>query len=168
MDEFILFNLVQDGKLWFIFVSFEIYELLYCILFVSKVDNVNILMIFKIDNGVYVSIYEVVLIDFFEMILKYIEGCYFKLELVFWFDGVKVCFVGGIFVILWCSIQIVFKVVGLINFGLILNLNEFCVLEGDLSWICFMKYVGIWWGMYLGVEMWMMDECYGVIIVNVK
>lgn len=31
-----------------------------------------------------------------------------------------------------------------------------------------MKYVGVWWGMYLGVEIWKMDDWYGVIIVNVK
>lgn len=86
------------------------------------------------------------------MTLKHTEGCHFKSELASWPDGVKARFAGGTFVTPWRSIQIAPKAVGLINSGLILNLNEPCALEGDLSWIRPMKYVGIWWGMHLGLK----------------
>ena len=83
-------------------------------------------------------------------------------------DGVKARFAGGTFVTPWRSIQIAPQAVGLINSGLILNLNEPCALEGDLSWIRPMKYVGIWWGMHLGVETWTMDERHGATTANAK
>ena len=168
MDELTSFNLAQDGKSWSIPASFETYELLYRTLPVSKVDNANTPMTFKTDNGVYASIHEAALTDFPEMTLKHTEGCHFKSELASWPDGVKARFAGGTFVTPWRSIQIAPKAVGLINSGLILNLNEPCLLEGDLSWIRPMKYVGIWWGMHLGVETWTMDERHGATTANAK
>lgn len=168
MDELTSFNLAQDGKSWSIPASFETYELLYRTMPVSKVDNANTPMTFKTDNGVYASIHEAALTDFPEMTLKHTEGCNFKSELAPWPDGVKARFAGGSFVTPWRSIQIVPKAVGLINSGLILNLNEPCVLEGDLSWIRPMKYVGIWWGIHLGVETWTMDERHGATTANAK
>lgn len=168
MDELTSFNLAQDGKSWSIPASFETYELLYRTLPVSKVDNANTPMTFKTDNGVYASIHEAALTDFPEMTLKHTEGCNFKSELAPWPDGVKARFAGGSFVTPWRSIQIAPKAVGLINSGLILNLNEPCVLEGDLSWIRPMKYVGIWWGIHLGVETWTMDERHGATTANAK
>lgn len=168
MDELTSFNLAQDGKSWSIPASFETYELLYRTMPVSKVDNANTPMTFKTDNGVYASIHEAALTDFPEMTLKHIEGCNFKSELAPWPDGVKARFAGGSFVTPWRSIQIAPKAVGLINSGLILNLNEPCALEGDLSWIRPMKYVGIWWGMHLGVETWTMDERHGATTANAK
>lgn len=168
MDELTSFNLAQDGKSWSIPASFETYELLYRTMPVSKVDNANTPMTFKTDNGVYASIHEAALTDFPEMTLKHTEGCNFKSELAPWPDGVKARFAGGSFVTPWRSIQIAPKAVGLINSGLILNLNEPCVLEGDLSWIRPMKYVGIWWGIHLGVETWTMDERHGATTANAK
>ena len=168
MDELTAFNLAQDGKSWSIPASFETYELLYRTLPISRVDNANTPMTFKTDNGIYASIHEAALTDFPEMTLKHTEGCNFKSELAPWPDGVKARFAGGDFVTPWRSIQIAPKAVGLINSGLILNLNEPCVLEGDLSWVRPMKYVGIWWGMHLGVETWTMDERHGATTANAK
>ena len=68
----------------------------------------------------------------------------------------------------WRTIQISDKAVGLINSNLILNLNEPCVLEGDLSWIRPMKYVGVWWSMHLGVESWHIDDRHGATTENAK
>ena len=68
----------------------------------------------------------------------------------------------------WRTIQISDKAVGLINSNLILNLNEPCALEGDLSWIRPMKYVGVWWSMHLGVESWVIDDRHGATTENAK
>lgn len=57
--------------------------------------------------------------------------------------------------------------VGLINSSLILNLNEPSKI-GDTSWIRPMKYVGVWWGMHLGVETWAMDDRHGATTENAK
>ena len=68
----------------------------------------------------------------------------------------------------WRTIQISDKAVGLINSNLILNLNEPCVIEGDLSWIRPMKYVGVWWSMHLGVESWVINDRHGATTENAK
>ncbi len=68
----------------------------------------------------------------------------------------------------WRTIQIADEAVGLINSNLIINLNEPCVLEGDLSWIRPMKYVGVWWSMHLGVESWHIDDRHGATTENAK
>ena len=167
-NELTAFNLAQDGTSWSIPASFETYELLYRTLPLSRVDNANTPITFKTESGLYASIHEAALTDFPEMTLKHTEGCSFKSELASWPDGVKARFAGGTFQTPWRSIQIAPKAVGLINSGLILNLNDPCVLEGDLSWVRPMKYVGVWWGMHLGVETWKMDERHGATTANAK
>lgn len=168
MNELTAFNLAQDGTSWSIPASFDTYELLYRTLPVSEVDNANTPMTFKTADGMYASIHEAALTDFPEMTLKHTEGCGFKSELAPWPDGVKARFKGGKFNTPWRTVQIAPQAVELINSGLILNLNEPCVLEGDLSWIRPMKYVGIWWGMHLGIETWAMDERHGATTANAK
>lgn len=167
-NELTAFNLAQDGTSWSIPASFETYELLYRTLPLSRVDHANTPITFKTESGLYASIHEAALTDFPEMTLKHTEGCSFKSELASWPDGVKARFAGGTFRTPWRSIQIAPKAVGLINSGLILNLNDPCVLEGDLSWVRPMKYVGVWWGMHLGVETWKMDERHGATTANAK
>lgn len=67
----------------------------------------------------------------------------------------------------WRTIQIAPAAVGLINSSLILNLNEPCKLE-TTDWIKPIKYVGVWWGMHLGVETWKMDDRHGATTANAK
>lgn len=168
MNELTGFNLAQDGTSWSIPASFETYELLYRTLPLSEVPDANTPMTFKTRDGIYASIHEAALTDFPEMALKRTGGCGFKSELAPWPDGVKARFEGGKFRTPWRTVQIAPKAVGLINSGLILNLNEPCALGGDLSWIRPMKYVGIWWGMHLGIETWAMDERHGATTANAK
>ena len=55
------------------------------------------------------------------------------------------------FVTPWRTLQIADDAPGLYMSDLILNLNEPNKL-GDVSWVKPFKYVGIWWGMHLGIE----------------
>ena len=89
-----------------------------------------------------------------------------KAELTPWPDGIKVR-KSNHFTTSWRTIQIAPEAVGLINSSLILNLNEPCVLE-TTDWIRPLKYVGVWWGMHLGVETWKMDERHGATTANAK
>lgn len=166
-NELTSFNIANDGTSWSIPANFDTYELLYRTQPISKIDNANTPMTFKAGN-VYASIHEAALTDFPEMTLKNEGGCLFKSELAPWPDGIKVRIAGGNFRTPWRTIQIAPKAVGLINSGLILNLNEPCILEGDLSWIRPMKYVGIWWGMHLGVESWVINDRHGATTENAK
>ena len=151
-DELTAFNIAQDGTSWSIPANYDTYELLYRTQPVSRTDNANTPMTFKAGN-VYASIHEAALTDFPEMTLKNTGGCNFKSELAPWPDGIKVRVNGSVFKSPWRTIQIAPKAVGLINSGLILNLNEPCAYE-DVSWIKPVKYVGVWWEMIAGKSTW--------------
>ena len=139
-----------------------------------------------VSEAIYASIHEAALTDFPEMTLRLrltkderqkakgfeekfsVQSSEFKVQLASYPDKSKAIFEKDNFITPWRTIQIVDKAVGLINSSLILNLTEPCALEGDLSWIKPMKYVGIWWGMHLGVESWVMDERHGATTENAK
>ena len=167
INELTEFNIANNGVSWSIPANFETYELLYRTLPINKVETANTPMTFKTDNDIYASIHEAALTDFPEMTLKQTEACNFKSELAPWPDGIKARFAGGNVTTPWRTIQIAKEAVGLINSGLILNLNEPCALE-TTDWIKPMKYVGIWWGMHLGVETWTMDDRHGATTENAK
>ena len=168
MDEYTSFNIAEDGTSWSIPAEFNTYELLYRTMPLSEMPDANTPMTFKTQSGIYASIHEAALTDFPEMCLKNVGGTSLKSWLAAWPDKVKARFDSGKFQTAWRSIQIADKAVGLINSGLILNLNEPCVLEGDLSWIRPMKYVGVWWGMHLGIESWVINDRHGATTENTK
>lgn len=174
--ELTTFNIAENGLSWSIPASFETYELLYRDLPLNEVENANTPFTFKTESGVYASIHEAALTDFPEMTLfgttdfrdsgDSDKDCLFEVNLAPYPDGVKARFDGDSFVSPWRTIQISDKAVGLINSSLILNLNEPCALEGDLSWIRPMKYIGIWWSMHLGIESWCIDDRHGATTEN--
>lgn len=165
-DELTTFRFHRDGTSWSIPASAETYELLYQQQPISEVETANTPFTFKTADGVYGSIHEAALYDFPEMTLKQIGHYTLKAELAPWPDGIKAR-KGNYFTTSWRTIQIAPEAVGLINSSLILNLNDPCVLE-TTDWIRPLKYVGVWWGMHLGVETWKMDERHGATTANAK
>lgn len=167
-DELTTFRLASDGTSWSIAANADTYELPYRTLPLSQVDNANTPFTFCTSDSIYASIHEAALTDFPEMTLKRTGNCDFRTELAPWPDGVKARFEGNTFRSPWRTVQVSHRAVGLINSALTLNLNEPCALEGDLSWIRPMRYVGIWWGMHLGVETWDMGDRHGATTANAK
>ena len=192
-DELTTFNIKENGVSWSIPASYETYELLYRTLPLEEVENANTPFTFKTQSrrdaetqSIYASIHEAALTDFPEMTLKStdnrqqttdfvhnekftVQSSEFAVQLAPYHDGkTKAIFEKDNFITPWRTIQISDKAVGLINSNLILNLNEPCALEGDLSWIRPMKYVGVWWGMHLGVESWVMGDRHGATTENAK
>lgn len=166
-SELTAFNLAENGTSWSIPANFETYELLYRTLPIDSVQTANTPITFKTTSGIYASIHEAALTDFPEMTLKKVGGRAFGSELAPWPDGVKARFAGGQFTTPWRTIQIGDKAVDLINSSLVLNLNEPCALE-TTDWIRPMKYVGVWWGMHLGVESWVINDRHGATTENAK
>ena len=164
-DERTEFHFAADGDSWTIPANFETYELLYRHLPLSELADANTPATFRV-GGHYGSIHEAALYDFPEMTLRRKAPLLFKSELAPLPDGTKARTAGG-FTTAWRTVQLADEAVGLINSGLILNLNEPCKIE-DTSWIRPMKYVGVWWGMHLGVESWTMDERHGATTENAK
>ena len=195
-DELTSFNIKENGTSWSIPADFDSYEHLYRTLPIDEVDNANTPFTFRTQSrkvakseSLYASIHEAALIDFPEMTLGLrqskdkslkskvmekqssmfnVQSSGFKVQLAPYPDGIKAKFEKDTFKTPWRTILISDKAVGLINSNLILNLNEPCALDGDLSWIRPMKYVGVWWSMHLGVESWHIDDRHGATTENAK
>ncbi|WP_321307753.1 glycoside hydrolase family 97 protein [Marinifilum fragile] len=160
------FNFVNNGTAWTIPANYESYEMLYRTTKIDQVKDANTPATFKTDNGNYFSIHEANLTDYAGMTLKNKGGTNFQAELVPWPDGVKVKAKGSV-KSPWRTITISKSAAGLVESDLIQNLNDPCALD-DTSWIEPMKYIGVWWGMHLGVETWTMGPQHGATTENMK
>ena len=153
-DELTRFRFASDGTSLSIPADFDSYEHLYRRMPLSLLEDANTPMTVKFSDSLYASVHEAAIVDFPEMVLREEEGLSFKAALAPYRRGEDFCAVtGGSFQTPWRTIQIGRKAVDLVNSSLILNLNEPCALE-DVSWIKPMKYIGVWWGMHLGIETW--------------
>ncbi|RUT79092.1 glycoside hydrolase family 97 protein [Ancylomarina longa] len=160
------FNIAQNGTAWSIPANFDSYEMLYRTTGISEVADANTPVTFKTDKGIYLSIHEANLTDYAGMTLKNIGGTNFEVNLVPWPDGVKVRLKDSL-LSPWRTITISKNAAGLVESNLIQNLNDPCVLDAA-DWIEPMKYIGIWWGMHLGIETWTMGPKHGATTENMK
>ncbi|MDO5608276.1 MAG: glycoside hydrolase family 97 protein [Capnocytophaga sp.] len=165
-NELTEFVFAEDGKSWATPANFDTYELLYDIQPISQLKSANTPATFKTESGAYVSIHEAALKNYADMTLLKTDGLAFRSELAPLKDGTKAV-LGSRFVTPWRTVQISDKAVGLINSSLILNLNEPSQIA-DTSWIKPVKYVGVWWGMHLGIEGWSMGDRHGATTENAK
>ena len=167
-DELTQFNIAQDGRSWSIPAHFDSYEQEYRELLLSELENANTPMTFRTDDGLYGSIHEAALVDFPEMTLASKGGV---LTAALAPDGPRnleqKAIVPRTFKTPWRTIQVGRKAVDLINSSLILNLNEPCAIK-DVSWIKPAKYVGVWWGMHLGLYSWGKDARHGATTERAK
>ena len=181
MDELTEFRIAQNGTSWSIPGNFDTYELEYRTMPLDSVKDANTPFTFKTDDGIYGSIHEAALYDYPEMVLTSLptdstslptdstslptrSAISFKADLAPWPDGVKAR-VASEFHTPWRVILISRDAPGLVNSDLILNLNEPCAIE-DVSWIKPQRYVGVWWGMHLGIESWYDDGRHGATTAN--
>lgn len=164
-DELTEFRFAEEGLSWSIAGNFETYELPYRELPFSAVEDANTPFTFRTDSGIYGSVHEAALYDYPEMVLRRRDdGDGFRSRLAPLPDGTKAR-IAGRFVTPWRTIQIGGKAVDLINSSLILNLNEPSKID-DTSWIRPQKYVGVWWGMHLGTQTWVMGPRHGATTDN--
>lgn len=149
---------------WSIPGSFETYELQYREQPVADVADANTPFTFRTSGGVYGSVHEAALYDWPEMVLRRDGRGVLKADLAPLPDGVK-AYVPGRFITPWRMVQLGDRAVDLINSSLILNLNEPSKIA-DTSWIVPQKYVGVWWGMHLGTQVWTMGPRHGATTEN--
>ena len=162
-DERTTLRFARDGLSWSIDGSYETYELPYREQPLSAVERANTPFTFHIGE-LFGSLHEAALYDFPEMHLLREDSLSFKAELAPLPDGVKAR-VKGCFVTPWRTLQIGRRAVDLINSALILNLNEPSKID-DTSWIRPQKYVGVWWGMHLGTQVWTQGPRHGATTEN--
>ncbi len=157
------FRFAADGTSWSIPGNFETYELSYREQPISATETANTPFTFRVGD-LYGSIHEAALYDWPEMNLHRSDPLVFRAELAPLPDGVK-AYVPGTFTTPWRTIQIGDRAVDLINSSLILNLNEPSKIA-DTEWIKPQKYVGVWWGMHLGTQVWTMGPRHGATTEN--
>ena len=165
-DELTEFRFADEpGTLsWSIPGNFETYELQYRELPVAEVADANTPFTFRTAAGLYGSVHEAALYDYPEMVLRRDPAGVLKADLAPLPDGVK-AYVPATFTTPWRTVQIGSRAVDLINSALILNLNEPSKIA-DTSWITPQKYVGVWWGMHLGTQVWTMGPRHGATTAN--
>ncbi len=153
-DELTEFRFTEDAVSWSIPASFDTYEYLYRKMNLSEVENANTPFTLVRPDGLHLSVHEAALVDFPEMVLRRDSALCFKADLSPLKKGeVLKARVSSGFKTPWRTLQVSRDAVGLVNSSMILNLNDPCKIE-DTSWIKPMKYIGVWWGMHLGIENW--------------
>ena len=167
MKELTEFALSADDEAWWI-PAYRVnrYEYLYHRSPVSALGAVHTPLTIRTADGTYLSLHEAALTDYASMTLQSDGRGVLHCDLVPWSDGAKVK-ARTPFVSPWRTIQIADTPGGLITSYLILNLNEPSRIA-DTSWIHPGKYVGIWWGMHLGIWTWSSGPKHGATTERAK
>jgi alpha-glucosidase len=162
------FNFTGNHKAWWIPGDPDSYEYLYHETPLSKIDSANTPVTFRANEELYISIHEAALTNYAGMRLSKEAGRNygFTSDLVPWPDGIKVK-ADLPLRSPWRTIQVADSPGGLIESNLILNLNEPNKLD-DISYVQPMKYVGIWWGMHIGLNTWNIGPRHGATTENAK
>ncbi|MBQ8157220.1 glycoside hydrolase family 97 protein [Candidatus Saccharibacteria bacterium] len=111
-----------------------------------------------IDTGaVCLSIHEAALYNYGSMTLK-MSGPVLKADITPLSDGMR-AYVELPFSTPWRTVIIAHDMLDLTTSRMILNLND--APRGDFSWVEPVKFMGIWWAMYVGEWTWALGERHG-------
>ncbi len=172
MDELTEFAFADNARAWWIPSNWprkDRSEMLYSSSPVSVLDSVQTpLTLETTDRHTVMVIHEADLVDYPRMFLTgtELESRTMRAALAPMADGVKAR--GRTpFVMPWRTIQIADRVEDLVPSVLGLNLNPPSVLK-NTDWIRPMKYVGIWWGMHIGIMTWGAGPKHGATTANAK
>lgn len=166
LTEFVLQNPDETDAWWIPSRGWNRYEYPYNYTKLNKIDRAHTPITLRQNDGVHISIHEAALVDFAAMTLDQRRDGTLRADLTPRSDGLKVK-THGDFVSPWRTVQLSNQATGLLNSNLILNLNEPNKL-GDVSWVEPGKYIGIWWGMHLGVNSWGSGETHGATTERTK
>lgn len=159
----------REATAWSIPANFESYEFAYRELPLSQTTDANTPFTIRMSDSLYVSIHEASLLQMPEMTLVQRDSLRFGVWLAPGADstvGFATPIVGtDTITTSFRTITLGRQAIDLINSSLILNLNEPCVID-DVSWIRPMKYIGMWWGMHLGINSWTPDARHGATTIN--
>ncbi len=109
-------------------------------------------------NGFFISIHEAALYDYGSMTIKLNEWNALKSDITPLSDGTK-AYVDLPFSTPWRTIFIHESAIGLITNRMLLNLND--PPTQDFSWVKPLKFMGIWWAMFVGEWTWAPGERHG-------
>ncbi|UCC75258.1 MAG: glycoside hydrolase family 97 protein [Gemmatimonadota bacterium] len=168
MEELTEFRMADDARAWWIRTDdvTHRYELLYSSSPMSTLPTVHTPLTMETRDGLHLVIHEANLVDYPGMNLTGSWERTLRVSLPAWADGVKV-YGRTPFVTPWRTIQMADRAADLYPSVIGLNLNPPSALD-DISWIEPMKYVGIWWGMHIGVQTWGSGPRHGATTENTR
>lgn len=166
------FNLTGDHKTFWIPGDYDSQEYTYTTSKLSEIDAaignnfseigvksfgpsnmVQTPLMLTTDEGLYINIHEASLLDYPAMYLVVNKKDY-SLTTTLCPDALgNKAYLQTPFQTPWRTIIVSNKAENILASRTILNLNEPCTFD-DVSWIKPQKYIGIWWGMHVGVNTW--------------
>lgn len=171
-DELTEFTLATDAHAWWLPSNrprLDRSEMLWSNSPLSLIDSVQTPLTMESQDGrTWMVIHEADLDDYARMNLagRGMESRTLHAALAPWADGIKVR--GHTpFVTPWRTIQVADRIEDLAPSVLGLNLNPPNLLP-ETAWIHPMKYVGIWWGMHLGIYTWSSGPHHGATTARAK
>ncbi len=166
-NELTEFHMADNARSWWIPAHrWNRYEFLYSASPVSMLDTVHTPLTMEMSSGLHVVIHEANLVDYAAMNLLGTGDKRLRAWLAPYADGVGV-YGRTPLVTPWRTIQVADRAADLAPSVIGLNLNPPNVLE-DTGWIKPMKYIGIWWGMHIGVMTWNSGPKHGATTQNAK
>jgi hypothetical protein len=123
---------------------------------VKTIEDPNIVqtpLMIKSSDGLYINIHEAALLNYPAMYLK-VDKTTFTLKSHLCPDAVgNKAYMQTPCTTPWRTVIVSDKAEDILSSKMILNLNEPCKFD-DVSWIKPQKYIGIWWGMHVGIYTW--------------
>ena len=119
----------------------------------------------KTPSGYYISIHEAALYDYGSMTIKLDEKHALKSDITPLSDGTK-AHVKLPFKTPWRMIMIADSCLDLTTNRMMYCLND--PPKGDFSWVKTIKFIGIWWAMYVGEWTWAPGERHGATTAHAK
>lgn len=162
------YHFATDGMSWSIPANFESYEFDYREQPISQTSDANTPFTFVTNDSLWGSIHEAMLADMPEMTL--VRDSTDSLAFHTWLcpdnsgTGTAALYHGQ--ATSWRTVTIGRKAVDLINSSFNLTLNNKPASDNEFSFAKPMKYIGIWWGMHLGINSWTPDHRHGATTEN--
>ncbi len=128
-------------------------------------ESVHTPLTIQTPTGVFLSIHEAALYDYGGMTLKLDKWHALKTDITPLSDGVR-AYIDLPFNTPWRVIMMHDTAIGLTTNRMILNLND--PPAHDFSWVKPIKFMGIWWAMYVGEWTWAPGERHGATTEHAK
>ena len=128
-------------------------------------DSVHTPLTLKTPNGFYLSIHEAALYNYGSATIKLNKSGALKTDITPLSDGTK-AHLRLPFQTPWRLIMISDSAIGLTLNRTMLCLNE--PPENDFSWVETLKFIGIWWAMYVGEWTWAPGENHGATTTHAR
>ena len=169
IDESTEFKLQRNDEAWWI-PAFQDnrYEYLYNKNKISDLHVVHTPLTVEKSNGPIVSFHEARLIDYTSYALKKVKPDTLKVDLYPWANTDTRVYGQTPLVSSWRTVQVAFDPAKLVESTMILNLNDPANKNIDYSYAKSGKYIGVWWGIHLGMWTFGSGDRQGATNQNVK